>query len=79
MIQEVIAAGMVPRTILISKDDADQMGLPKWTRQLFGLKVVIAWNIETTKVVPHIYDTVQMKFGKEEDDSKPVHLFGIDN
>lgn len=66
MIQQMIAAGQKPQTIILSFNDAEKLGIPRWTRQLLGLKVVIAYNIEETKVVPHIYDTVYMKLADEE-------------
>lgn len=70
MIQDVIAAGATPRTILLTPADAEALNIPKWTKTLLGLKVVIASNLLESKVVPHFYDTVSFKFADEESDQK---------
>ena len=60
MIKRAIAHGMVPRTIILTPDDAKAMNIPSWTREMFGLKVVIAHNYPESVVVPHFYETTKM-------------------
>ena len=66
MIMDVANAGTPPRTILLTEPDADALGLPKWTTNLFGLKVVIAGNILESRVVPHFYESVILKRSNED-------------
>jgi len=61
MVQDCAATGATPRTIVLTVDDAKALGIPMWTRQLWGLKVVIASNTPQSQVTSHIYDTVQLK------------------
>lgn len=63
---QVKESGLTPQTILLTKEDAQKLGLPNWTRQLMGLKVVIAGNIEYSKVVPNVYESVRLNIGKED-------------
>lgn len=58
--------GEKPRTILLTPSDAKLCGLPSWVSELWGLKVIIAHNIEESKVVTHFYNTVLMKNKPDE-------------
>lgn len=53
--------GQEPRTIVLCESDRKSLGLPLWTKQLFGLKVVIAQNLDESKVTHHIYEEVNLK------------------
>lgn len=61
MIHEVVRNGGTPRTILLTPEDAKAMNIPTWTRQLFGMKCVVAANLNESKVVSDFYETVQMR------------------
>lgn len=52
--------GQQPRTILLCEADRKSLGLPLWTKNLFGLKVVIAQNYDESKVTHHIYEEVKL-------------------
>lgn len=67
MIHEVTSSGLTPRTLLLTPDDAKLWGIPTWTKQLFGMKVVIAGNWPSSKVVPHFYDTVVPKKASDKE------------
>jgi hypothetical protein len=58
--------GERPRTILLTPDDAKLCGLPSWVSELWGLKVIIAINILESKVVTHMFNTIQMKTKPDE-------------
>lgn len=62
-IQEMVAVfvretGETPRTLLLTPDDAKALHIPFWTRQLLGMKVVIAANWQKSQVTDHVYETV---------------------
>jgi len=60
--------GQQPRTIVLCEADRKSLGLPLWTKNLFGLKVVIAQNVDESKVTHHIYEEVNLK-RRDNDDS----------
>lgn len=61
LVTQVTSKGQIPRTIVLTTADAESMGIPSWTKQLLGLKVVIASNYPESKVVPHFYETVGIR------------------
>jgi hypothetical protein len=73
MIQEVVRQGGRPGTILLTEPDAKMLGLPAWSRQLFGIKVVVAANIPESKVVTQHYESVRLsKNGPDEGPQKLI-------
>lgn len=75
-IHELKAQHKNPMTILMPVEMARKMNLPTWTKTLFGLKLVINYNFEELKVVPHVYQTVLTK-KTDEVEEKPSSIFKI--
>lgn len=67
MIHDVVSAGQTPRTIILTPEDARLMNIPTWTRQLYGMKCVIAANFTESKVSTHFYESVEIKTEPESD------------
>lgn len=61
MVHDLVAQGKTPKTFLCTLDDCRAMNLPTWTRQLLGMKMVVAYNIEESKVVEHEYTSTVLK------------------
>lgn len=61
MITKMHEDGKTPRTIVMSTVDFESLQLPKWTQQLFGLKLVVAANMASTFVSEHFYESVSIK------------------
>lgn len=61
MISMIHESGKVPKTVVMSTADFDTLNLPTWTKQLFGLKLVIAANMPQTFVTEHEYHTTTTK------------------
>lgn len=61
LVHDVVSSGKTPKTFLCTPDDAEKLGLPKWTRQFMGMKVVIGYNLIESKVVPHEYVSTTLK------------------
>lgn len=66
MIHDIVSVGGTPRTILLTPEDAQQMNIPLWTRQLYGMKCVIAGNIPNSMVTTAFYESVEVKNKHEE-------------
>lgn len=67
MVHDVVSQGLTPRTLILTPADAKALNIPDWTRQLMGMKVVIASNFPNSHISHHIYDTVSFKQTDQRD------------
>lgn len=66
MIHDLVQAGQTPKTILLTPEDASKMNIPLWTRNLFGMKCIIAGNIPNSMVTANLYETVEIKNSEDQ-------------
>lgn len=77
MLHDLRLQKKIPRTILLTPQDAQSLGLPKWTKQFLGMKVVIADNLEQSKIVPDFYETISFDSKKNKANTDAAIREGI--